>query len=630
MNRFFHKIISENSPDQLEQLLSTMLEQSVDGICIIDDQYQIIGSNDAFKAMIRYSANSIQNLNLKEVDTQLTTESNLGQHQYFSKNSSCFERQLMRRDGSVFPAQVSTSIASDTHQTFAFLMVRDISEEKASNAALLEFKSIVDKTFDCVFIFTPDTLKFTYINRGAREQVGYNFDELSKMHPYDIKPHFDEAKFRKFVQPLLDNDVDSLSFDTVHQHKDGHLVDVNILLQLVTAESGVQCFIAIVRDVSEYKTLQEQLRHSQKMEAIGRLAGGVAHDFNNQLAAIMGYAELISHKSDDSDILNYSKRIAEASQVSKKLTEQLLTFSRKNELQLATVNVHDLINETMQLLNHTMSKQITVGANLEATAFHVVADKALLKTAILNIALNARDAMPDGGYLFINTARLPFAEFKDEKYGEAIQITISDTGFGIAQDKLLQIFEPFYTTKPQGKGTGLGLSSVKGTIEQHGGVISVSSDEGKGTTFTITLPVLSPENIDDTNISEPVLEKKTPNKTILLVDDEPLVNNVCSELLSLLGYSVISVNSGKDAVATYLAQGDEIDLVILDYMMPEMDGLKTFKLLKNADPNIKAIISSGYLADANVTDLKQQGILDVISKPFTLDELKQVLEKIDC
>ena len=630
MNRFFHKIISENSPDQLEQLLSTMLEQSVDGICIIDDQYQIIGSNDAFKAMVRYSADSIQSLNLKEVDTQLTTESNLGQHQYFSKNSSCFERQLMRRDGSIFPAQVSTSIASDTHQTFAFLMVRDISDENASNAALLEFKSIVDKTFDCVFIFTPDTLKFTYINRGAREQVGYSFDELSNMHPYDIKPHFDEAKFRKFVQPLLDNDVDSLSFDTVHQHKDGHLVDVNILLQLVTAESGVQRFIAIVRDVSEYKTLQEQLRHSQKMEAIGRLAGGVAHDFNNQLAAIMGYAELISHKSDDSDILNYSKRISEASQVSKKLTEQLLTFSRKNELQLATVNVHDLINETMQFLNHTMSKQITVGANLEATAFHVVADKALLKTAILNIALNARDAMPDGGYLFINTARLPFAEFKDEKYGEAIQITISDTGFGIAQDKLLQIFEPFYTTKPQGKGTGLGLSSVKGTIEQHGGIIGVSSDEGKGTTFTITLPVLSSESIDDIEISEPVIEKTASNKTILLVDDEPLVNNVCTELLSLLGYSVISVNCGKDAVATYLAQGDEIDLVILDYMMPEMDGLKTFKLLKNADPTVKAIISSGYLADANITDLKQQGILDVISKPFTLDELKQVLEKIDC
>lgn len=630
MNRFFHKIISENSPDQLEQLLSTMLEQSVDGICIIDEQYQIIGSNDAFKAMVGHSADPIQSLNFKNVDIQLATQNNLGQCQYFSENSSCFERQLMRRDGSFFPAQVSASIASDTHQTFVFLMVRDISAEKAANAALLEFKSIVDKTFDCVFIFTPDTLQFTYINRGAREQVGYSFDELISMHPYDIKPHFNEAKFRKFVEPLLNNDVDSLSFDTVHQHKDGHLVDVNILLQLVTAESGAQRFIAIVRDVSEYKTLQEQLRHSQKMEAIGRLAGGVAHDFNNQLAAIMGYAELISHKSDNSDILNYSKRIAEAAQVSKKLTEQLLTFSRKNELQLATVNIHNLINETIQFLNHTMSKQITVGANLEATAFHVVADKALLKTAILNIALNARDAMPDGGYLFISTAKLPFAEFKDEKYGEAIQITISDTGFGIAQDKLLQIFEPFYTTKPQGKGTGLGLSSVKGTIEQHGGIIDVSSDEGKGTTFTITLPVLSSESIDDIEISEPVIEKTASNKTILLVDDEPLVNNVCSELLSLLGYSVISVNCGKDAVATYLAQGDEIDLVILDYMMPEMDGLKTFKLLKNADPTVKAIISSGYLADANITDLKQQGILDVISKPFTLDELKQVLEKVDC
>lgn len=644
----------------LPDALQHMVRNVSDGVVIFDSRYRIVDCNNAFKAMLGYDASSSLQLTLADIDTQFSHSSSTGDFSYFTDALGNIESDYIKKDTSTISVQVSAMVTLLNRQQVALAIIKNTSNRKEIEAELLEFKSIVDKTTDCVFIFTRDSLAFTYTNRGAEKQVGYSLDELKSMHPYDIKPDFNEEEFRALIAPLIRNDGGTLNFDTVHRHKNGELIDVNIILQLVEGQSGEKRFIAIVRDISDYKKLQEQYRHSQKMEAIGRLAGGVAHDFNNQLAVILGYSDLITHHSSkgkhgsqngseydseySKEISGYAKRISEAASVSKKLVEQLLIFSRKSELQLATVDIHSAIREMEEFLNHTMNKKVAISVSLAASSHHVVADKALLKTALLNLALNARDAMPDGGHIFIETERLPFAELKPDTFNEAIQITISDTGSGIPHDQLTKIFEPFYTTKSQGKGTGLGLSSVKGTIEQHGGIINVTSNENAGATFTITLPTFREQVF--TKQTDPVHAGATqaassldgalqtqnedtmqtsPKDTILLVDDEPLVKDVCAELLTLLGYKVITAGSGKEAIDVFTQQQHDIALVIVDYMMPEMLGTEVIAALKAIKADVKVVVSSGYLADTTVAELRQTGVLEVLGKPFSTEELKHVL-----
>jgi two-component system cell cycle sensor histidine kinase/response regulator CckA len=646
----------------LPDVLQHMVRNVSDGVVIFDSQYRIIDCNNAFKVMLGYDASSSLQLTLADIDTQFSHDSSTGDFSYFTHAFGSIESHYIKKDTSTIDVQVSAMITLLNGQQVALAIVKNSSNREKIEAELLEFKSIVDKTTDCVFIFTRDSLAFTYTNRGAEKQVGYSLDELKSMHPYDIKPDFNEEEFRALIAPLIRNDGGTLNFDTVHRHKNGDLIDVNIILQLVEGQSGEKRFIAIVRDISDYKKLQEQYRHSQKMEAIGRLAGGVAHDFNNQLAVILGYSDLISHhgasSKDGSEngseysneynkvISGYAKRISDAASVSKKLIDQLLIFSRKSELQLATVDVHDVIRETEEFLSHTMSKKVVISVSLAASSHHVVADKALLKTALLNLALNARDAMPDGGHIFIETERLPFAELKPNTFNEAIQITISDTGSGIPEDQLTKIFEPFYTTKSQGKGTGLGLSSVKGTIEQHGGIINVTSNDDAGATFTITLPTVreqaftqqsDPVHADVTQAPSSLDGALQPHNedtiqtsskaTILLVDDEPLVKDVCEELLTLLGYRVITAGSGKVAIDIFTQQQHDIALVIVDYMMPEMLGTEVITALKSIKSDVKVVVSSGYLADTTVAELRQTGVLEVLGKPFSINDLRSVIAK---
>ncbi|WP_420934517.1 ATP-binding protein [Alteromonas sp. A081] len=608
-----------------------LIENVTDGVVIFDQRGRINYSNKSFQTMVGCSAIDINQLSLSDIDSQYCKEQFSSFFEYLSHSSGTVESRFIHKDNTTFPVQYSSFVTNLHNQPVALVIVKSINDDKTLAAELREFKSIVDKTTDCVFIFSQDSLNFTYINRGAENQIGYSLGELKTMHPYDIKPEFTEDEFRELVLPLIRNGGGTLNFDTVHQHKNGDLIDVSIVLQLVEGHSGEKQFVAIVRDISDYKKLQEKYRHSQKMEAIGRLAGGVAHDFNNQLAVILGYADLIAHHEASNDIIGYALRIADSAEVSKKLVEQLLIFSRKTDLQLATIDMHQLIREMEEFLSHTISKKITTSLSLASSSYHVVADRALMKTALLNLALNARDAMPDGGHIFIETERLPFAELKPDTFNEAIQITISDTGNGIPEDQLNKIFEPFYTTKDHGKGTGLGLSSVKGTIEQHGGVIDVSSNTtghaAQGATFTVTLPVVALEH----ESSSPPIHAEQPQiaskGTILLIDDEPSVKEVCEEILKVLGYSVIAVDSGKEAIEIYAAQHHDIAMVIVDYMMPEMLGTEVLAQLRAIQPNVKAMISSGYLADTTVAELKSMGVLAVVRKPFSINDFREVLLK---
>ena len=399
------------------------------------------------------------------------------------------------------------------------------------------------------------------------------------------------------------------------------------------AKNEIVGVVLVFRDVTKEHVLQSQLRHAQKMEAIGQLAGGVAHDFNNMLAGIVGAAELLNLKLANNPnkplidlVINTAGRAAD-------LTRKLLIFSRKNELNAERIDINQVISDTVAILEHSIDKRINIQQSRGATRSIIIGDRDLLQNALLNICLNSRDAMPNGGSLTISTEET----FFDENYcnassfalipGPYLQVSVEDTGSGISKRDQSRIFEPFYTTKEVGKGTGLGLAAVYGSMTQHQGAIQVESEENKGTIIHLYFPLIQ-------HASEVVGRKEERKElipkgsgTILLVDDEELVRGVTQCLLEELGYTVILAENGLRGVEMYQLKGKQIDLVILDVIMPLMNGMDCFTRIKAINPAAKIIMSSGFTKDQSFEEFKEKGAIAFIVKPYPLHHLAQVLQE---
>ncbi len=394
-------------------------------------------------------------------------------------------------------------------------------------------------------------------------------------------------------------------------------------------DSGaVNGVVLVFRDVSNEYKLEEQLRQSQKLEAVGQLAGGVAHDFNNALGGIMGATELLEkYLIDDPKARKYRQMILDSSTRAADLTSNLLTFSRSNPPVSSIIDVHGIIEETISLLKKTIDRRINLVYEPRATNSKIVGDPAHLQSAFLNMCINASHAMPSGGSLEIVTKNIEIDEtfcqltpFKIQS-GSHIQVEFMDTGHGIKQEHLTKIFDPFFTTKAQGKGTGLGLASVYGTIKHHQGSITVYSEVGKGTSFSILLPVSQEEN----KVSkEPQILKKGIGR-ILLVDDEEIMRLTAQAILQDLGYEVLLADDGKQALRVFQEQGYQIDLVILDMVMPNMNGSDCFKALQEIDHNVRVILSSGFSREENVEEMKNNGLAGFIRKPYRSADLSQIV-----
>jgi signal transduction histidine kinase/CheY-like chemotaxis protein len=371
----------------------------------------------------------------------------------------------------------------------------------------------------------------------------------------------------------------------------------------------------------EKSELQELLHQSQKMDAIGQLTGGIAHDFNNMLAAISGYAELIKLRfaSDNETLEKYASGIYNAAQNAAELTSKLLTFARKGELETLPVDLDILIKNVTNILTHTIDKRIVVELNTEADNSVVMGDAAQLQNSLLNLALNAKDAMPEGGVITISTQRVNLDNcfIKDHSCGvepgEYILMCVQDTGIGMDRTTLSHVFEPFFTTKPQGKGTGLGLSMVFGTVKSHGGHVEIVSTVGVGTKVLVYLPA--------THVSSYVPNVDTVvtkgSGFVLLIDDEYMVSDVAAEMICDMGYKIKTCADGIEGIAYYREHSKNIDFVILDLMMPKMSGSDCLKELKLINPSVKVIIASGYAGKEDVRNLVGLGNLTFLQKPFT-------------
>lgn len=389
---------------------------------------------------------------------------------------------------------------------------------------------------------------------------------------------------------------------------------------------------AVIRidDITVRVEMEQKLRQSQKMDAIGQLAGGIAHDFNNMLSGIMGSAELLRNRVSAQEQQLVSIITSAAGRASE-LILKLLAFSRKDQVAFTPVNLHTVILDTVEILERTLDKKITVKHQLLATSHTVMGDWSQLQNSLLNIGINSGHAMPNGGILEFLTRRQQLDELSCEqstfalKPGWYIQVVIRDTGCGISKEHLKKIFEPFFTTREQGKGTGLGLAAVYGTVAQHRGAVSVYSEVGIGAEFHILLPLSFQEE------SQPTAEEQTivhGEGTILIIDDEPIVRTSAKLMLEKLGYSVIEATDGVEGRNMFRDHADEIDLVLLDMIMPRMDGTRCFYELQDIDPAVKVIICSGFSRDADLKILKNDGLQAFLRKPFNLFDLSRTIAAV--
>lgn len=466
------------------------------------------------------------------------------------------------------------------------------------------------------------------LGRNRKDYLGNWGSFMSIVHPNDV------SLIGRSFQEMGKGRKDTMTVEYRIFSKSGDIVWLEVLWKPIWDDRGaLESVEAIARDITERKNselenrrLQEQLVHSQKMEAIGTLAGGIAHDFNNILGVIGGTTELMLRKAPhDAPFHESLERIDRSTRRAKDLTMKLLTFARKEPLSLRPAVVNDIVLDVIDMLKNTVSQKIRLGTVLSEGMKNICVDANQIAQAVLNICINACDAMPEGGELTFTTSmgRHDSTEPED-KY---CVISISDTGAGIAPELKDRIFEPFFTTKGKEKGSGLGLSICHGIIVNHRGFISVDSEAGRGATFKLYIPAC------DSRVTDVNDEKKSDANhglqgTILVIDDDIDFGQVMMEILQAEGFRVYACASGKEAITLYEQKGREIDIVFLDMMLPEMDGNEIFRALKGIDPGVKVVLCSGYSRAGKATELLRNGAVAFLQKPFDIDEIREAVEAI--
>jgi PAS domain S-box-containing protein len=474
------------------------------------------------------------------------------------------------------------------------------------------------------------------INSAASKLIGWDEEDVigkAISYVFNIHNFHTNQIVKNPVYKVLETkNIVKLDNNTIMTARDGtqyHISDS--AAPIVNGEEGIIGVILVFSDISEEFELQEQLKQSQKMEAIGQLAGGIAHDFNNMICGIYGGIELLKpYINENKDSLSYLDLIHDSASRAADLTKNLLIFSRKQSVPSTALDVHPLLNNTIGILSSTLDKKIKVELFTEAEQSFVAGDASQLQSIFLNLGINASHAMPQGGSLIFRTGtvKLNHDDCESSHFalspGNYISIEIIDNGCGMRPEVQSKIFDPFFTTKGVGEGSGLGLSMAYGSIVQHKGMISVNSQLDKGTVFQILLPVVESHGAE----SSESLEKVRGSGHLLLVDDESAMRVTGSALLKDLGYSVTTVENGKDAIEFVSDLKNKCDLVILDMNMPHMDGYECFYGLKKIRKNLPVIISSGLPQKDNIDKMKKDGLIGYIQKPFHIDKLSQIISKI--
>ncbi len=515
----------------------------------------------------------------------------------------------------------------------ALSRVEHLLEQRTSDlqASEAQFQELFEMLPDVLVIYDRQGM-IQHINANGAQQLGYASHEL-------IGRPLASIQSSHINSPEDSLEIDEVAgcpkwTDSVFQRKDGTELPVEMIGRTVQFQGQRQTFL-VARDLTarqhmarENAALEHQLRQVQKMEAVGRLASGVAHDMNNILTAILAHAGLLKARADSSDpSWTAGDVIEKAVHRGKELTSQLLGFARQGKHHHVSVDIHNVIQEVTGLLGRTIDKSITLHTDLEANESWVVGDPNQLYQVLMNLAVNATDAMPDKGEIVFQTTNESVSSEQASQVpgltaGEYVVIRVTDTGEGISQEVQAHIFEPFFTTKEQGRGSGMGLAMVYGIVKNHHGYIGVTSTLGAGTMMRVYLPWVPCENPQSS--AAPITAHSSGTGTVLIIDDEKDVAEAAQAILEFLGYDSIVCYSGKDAV-TYLQDSTHhVDLVLLDMVMPDMSGPESFAAIRRLRPESRIILCSGYDRNHAVQELLNQGVMGFIQKPYDLDELSRV------
>jgi PAS domain S-box-containing protein len=498
--------------------------------------------------------------------------------------------------------------------------------EEALQASEEKYRLLIQNSNDAIFIAQDGVIKFP--NLKTEELLGYAAPELAKIpfinhiHPDDrdmvLEKHKKRLEGQKFPS--------TYSFRVKNKKGDELWVEINAVF---IVWEGRPATLNFIRDVTEKKKLEAQYLQAQKMEAVGTLAGGIAHDINNLLMGIQGHASLmILDLGSSHPHYKMLKSIEEQVKSGADLTWQLLSFARGGKFELKPTDLNAIIKRTSGMFGRT-KKEISINKSLGQDLWPVEVDRGQIEQVLLNLYVNAWQAMPSGGALFLETKNVILDEAYVKPFnarpGNYVKISVTDTGVGMDEKTLKRIFEPFFSTKKMGRGTGLGLATVYGIIKSHEGIINVYSEKGHGATFNIYLPASEKKVEKEKRPLENLLKGK---ETILLVDDEEVVINVNRMALEKLGYRVLMARSGQEAIEIYQNNKEEIDLVILDMIMPGMGGENTFDLLKGINPGLKVILSSGYSLNGQATKIMERGCQGFIQKPFSLGDISHKIREV--
>jgi len=482
----------------------------------------------------------------------------------------------------------------------------------------------IEHLSDAIYWMEEDA-SIIYVNEAASRLVGYSTDELQTMKVYELNVDVTPETWPA-IWALLKAER-RRTFEARHQHKNGSVLDVEITAHFLEL-GGLEYSCAMVRDIRERKLIEQRLRDAEKMEAIGRLAGGVAHDFNNQLAGILGYADVLRLKiADRPDAVELVDQLSHVVREASGVTSRLLAFSRRGKFLIKPVDMHGVLSEVAAVLSRSIDRRVRIETEMGADRTWVAGDPSQLENIFLNLGINARDAMPEGGKLTFATKNLVVGDAPesgpppDLQAGTYLVVTVTDTGVGIDRASQAMVFEPFFTTKEKAGGTGLGLAAVYGTVKNHKGAIVVDSELGKGTCFTLYLPVIRPtaQARDLGENGEPLGQRLSGH--VLLVEDEPGLRDVCSQMLESLGCTVETAADGDSAIRLYREGHARIDVVLLDLLLPKLSGPEVFRKMIATDPGVQVLVMSGFSLDGEAQSMIDKGARGFLQKPFTLAAL---------
>ncbi|MCC6694435.1 MAG: PAS domain S-box protein [Candidatus Hydrogenedentes bacterium] len=633
--------------EQREQLYRTLFENGNDAIVLMEGN-RAIDCNQKALDMFRCSRAQLMGAETREFSPEFQPDgqsseslSNTLLDRVRSGTTLQVEWRYKRLNGDQFDADVRVTALSLDGRTYGMAIIQDLSQRKATEAELAKTRSLLETAIEqspagIIIADAPDgrirvANRVTVADSDNPEMLHHALKDLQALHARTFLP--DGSPLTDANSPLaqaIQAGKVSRNVEVLMQVSDKHRRTVLVNAAPIRDNTGaIIAGVSVFHDITEHRQLEQQLRQAQKMEAIGQLAGGVAHDFNNILQAILGYGEMAMEQAIPGSELHLELlEVRKAAERAVALVRQLLAFSRRQVLDLQVVNLDRVIHDLVKMIVRVIGEDITLNVRTRPGLRTIRADRGQLEQVLMNLCINARDAMCDGGEITIRTENVEISEHYcqlavDAKPGLHVLLTISDTGCGMDAEVQKHIFEPFFSTKEQSKGTGLGLATVYGIVRQHGGFINVYSEPEHGTVFKIYFPVV------DEALTDPAVPGETEAKggaeTILLAEDNPDVRALAQITLERAGYTVLNAANGEEAVSLYDAHRDAIQLALLDVVMPQIGGIAVSDHIHETRPEIPIVFASGYSADSSRSSFTLGPRTCLIEKPYDRNTLLRTI-----